>query len=61
MNWHLIFKIASGIVVVPVALLSNKLYPWWEQSSLPVKILTGPIILPLAGIAYATSFWWNEF
>lgn len=60
-NWTVIFKVATGLFIVPIALIANKAWPWWEKASLPMKILTGPIVLPLAGIAYATSFWWNDY
>jgi len=60
MDFKLILKIASGIVVVPISLLANSLWPWWCKASLPVKILTGIFVLPITGIAYACSFWWND-
>lgn len=60
-DWRTIFKVLTGIVVVPVAIAANKLWPWWEKASLPMKILTAPVVLPLAGFAYATSFWWDGF
>ena len=58
---HMILKIVTGIFVVPIAMLAQVLWPWWERQALPVKILSGIVVLPIAGIAYATSFWWNEF
>ena len=60
MNFQLIFKIVTGIIVVPVAFLANVLWPWWEKASLPLKILTGIVVLPIVAIAYATSSWWND-
>jgi len=61
MDWKLVLKIVTGIVIVPIALLANVLWPWWEHASLPMKVLTAVVVFPIAGFAYATSFWWNEF
>lgn len=59
-DWQLILKIVTGIIIVPVSLLANVLWPWWEKASLPVKILSGLFVLPIVGFAYLTSAWWNS-
>ncbi len=60
MNWKFIMKIATGFIVVPVAVLANQLWPWWSKASVPLKVITAPIVLPITGFAYVTSFWWND-
>lgn len=59
-NWALMLKILTGIVIVPVTIVSEKLWKWWEKTSLPMRILSAPLVLPIAGFAYLTSFWWDS-
>jgi hypothetical protein len=59
-DWKIVLKAVTGIIVVPIAILANSMWPWWTQASMPVKILTGPFILPIVGLAYITGFWWNS-
>jgi hypothetical protein len=59
-NWKLVLKIATGIVVVPITIVSTALWSWWQQASLPLQILSAPLVFPIAGFAYLTTFWWDE-
>lgn len=61
MDFHTIIKIVTGIFVVPFAIISNHIWPWWIQTSLVKKILSAPFVLPIVGITFAVSFWWNDF
>lgn len=58
-NWKLLFKIVTGIFVVPVTIAANALWPWWQNASMPARILSAPFVLPIVGIAIVTAFWWE--
>lgn len=60
LNWKLIIKITTGIIVVPFAILSNALWPWWQKASMLQKIISAPFVFPIVLFSYLTSFWWND-
>jgi hypothetical protein len=59
MNWQLFFKITTGIIIVPISIISSLIWPWWQKAPIALKILTGPIVIPIVGFAYLTTNWWN--
>ena len=61
MDLHVIIKVLTGIIVVPLAIIARSLWPWWVGVSLPVKMLSGVIVLPLVGLAAVLSPWWNSY
>ncbi len=61
MDLHIILKATTGVVIVPLSILSLKLWPWWEKAPLPEKILTAPFVLPIVGLAALAAPWWNGF
>jgi hypothetical protein len=62
MDLHNVIKIATGSIVVPLAVILNKLWPWWtKQESLPLKIITGLFVLPFTGIVATLVHFWNEY
>jgi len=61
MNVKNIIKIVTGIIIVPIGLISSTLWPWWSQAALPLKILTAPLVLPLVGFSYVMSPWWDNY
>jgi len=60
MNWSLFFKVMTGIVVVPVCITAHHAWPLWTGASIPVRILSGPIVLPLTGAAALLMPWWEN-
>lgn len=58
--WKTILKMVTGIVVIPIAIISHKLWPWWSKQSLLVKVVSGIVVLPICGFAYATSKVWSD-
>lgn len=55
-----ILKVGIGIFFIPLTFLVGKLWPWWEKQPLPMKVVTAPMVLPLVGIVFVVSFWYNE-
>jgi len=60
-NWHDIIKVATGIIVVPLAIIVHGVWPWWERTPLPVKIISGIVVLPLVGLVALLSNWWSSY
>ncbi len=60
MDWKVLMKIVSGIVVVPVSVLAGVLWSWWEKATLAQKVVTGPLILPIILVAWVITPWWND-
>jgi hypothetical protein len=61
MKKHSIFKIASGLFIVPLGIGANFLWPWWIKKTLPVQILTAIFVLPIVGLAAVLTPWWDGF
>lgn len=61
MDWHKLFKGITGLFVVPISIGASYLWPWWSERSIGTKVLTAPLVLPVVGLAYVLSFWWDEF
>lgn len=61
MDWKKIFKIITGILVIPIGITASKLWPWWQKQSLPVQIISGFVVLPFMIIAGPLSKWWDNF
>jgi len=59
MDWNIIIKVSTGIIIVPLAIITYQSWPLWSKASLPVKILSGPFVLPLAGLAAVLTPWWE--
>lgn len=59
MDWNLVLKIATGIIIVPLAILGHLIWPWWVQSQLPVKIMSSIVVLPIIGLAAVLTPWWE--
>jgi hypothetical protein len=60
MNKSIIFKMATGVLVIPIAILANQIWPLWTAASIPMRILSSPIVLPIVGIAAIITPWWND-
>jgi hypothetical protein len=62
MDWHIFIKVATGVLIVPIAISAHKAWPWWTtQKSIPVKVVSGVFILPLVGVAAVVTPWWDGF
>ena len=55
-----IIKVVTGIVVVPLGIISSEVWPRWSQASLPVKVITGPIVLPFTALVYGLVVLWDK-
>ncbi len=60
-NWNIIIKVATGLVVVPICISAFFLWQWWVKTSIPNRIMSGILILPIVGMAYILTPWWNGF
>ena len=56
----MILKIVTGIFIVPLAITAHHAWPLWTSSSMPARIITSPLVLPLAGLAAVLTPWWNN-
>jgi hypothetical protein len=54
-------KIASGFVVVPMAIAANALWPWWSKTALPWQILSAVAVLPFVAVAAVLTQWWEGY
>ncbi len=53
-------KIGVGVFLIPLAFLTGKIWPWWQEQPLPVKIISAPFVLPVTGVVFVVSFWYND-
>jgi hypothetical protein len=60
MNWPLFLKISSGLLIVPISITAHIIWPKWTKATVPVRIATGPVVLPIVGIAALTTSWWDS-
>jgi hypothetical protein len=64
-NWglilHIVIKLGTGIIIVPLGILLAQLWPKWEEQEGFKKYLYGAFILPLAGILYFPIKWWDGY
>jgi hypothetical protein len=62
MDFHILLKIVTGVLVVPIAITAHKAWPWWTtHKSVYIKVASGVFILPLVGIAAIVTPWWDSF
>lgn len=54
-------KGATGFIIIPLGMLVNEVQPEWEKASLPVKIFTGILLVPMTGVLFLASRWWQDF
>jgi len=59
MNWNIVLKVATGIVIVPISIIGHILWPWWTKSSLPLQIISSIIVLPVVAVAALLTPWWE--
>ncbi len=60
MDWKLVMKIVSGIVVVPISVISTVVWTWWEKATPVKKVISAPFIMPMILIAWIITPWWND-
>ncbi|MBP9759810.1 MAG: hypothetical protein KBD24_00385 [Candidatus Pacebacteria bacterium] len=60
MNWNLVLKVATGLFIIPIAVVATAIWPWWQSAPLFLRFLTSVFVLPIVALAYLTSFWWNN-
>jgi hypothetical protein len=60
MDWSIALKITTGILIVPLAITVHYLWPKWTKASMPVRIATSPLMLPVAGVAAVLTPWWQK-
>jgi hypothetical protein len=60
MDLSIIFKLATGVFVIPIAVLANTIWPLWTAAGIPMRILSGPVVLPVVGLAAIITPWWND-
>jgi hypothetical protein len=56
-----LIKGATGFVILPLGMLVNTVKPGFEEASLPVKIFTGILLVPMAALVITTARWWQDF
>jgi len=56
-----VFKIITGILIIPLGISASKLWPWWQKQSLPLQIVSGFVVLPFMLIAAPLANWWDNF
>jgi hypothetical protein len=61
MDGKKIFKIFTGIIIIPLGITASKLWPWWQKQRLPVQIASGVLVLPFMLLAGPLSDWWDNF
>lgn len=59
MDWNLVLKITTGILIVPLTILASVAWEWWSGASIGLKILTAPVIFPLVILMYGLTPWWD--
>ena len=59
MKWNTVLKVATGIVIVPISIIAHKLWPWWTQTPMPIRIISSVMVLPIVGIAAIVTPWWE--
>jgi hypothetical protein len=59
-DWKLIMKITTGIIVVPIAIASNTLWPWWQKAPIFSKVVSAPLVFPVVLFSYIANFWWDS-
>lgn len=60
MDWNILFKILTGVLIVPLAITAHYMWPKWTKLSIPVRIATSPLMLPVAGLAAVLTPWWEK-
>lgn len=56
-----IIKAVVGFIIIPLGIMIDKIKPGWEVASLPVKIFTGLLLVPIVIILYFAIPWWKNF
>lgn len=56
-----ILKGVAGFVLIPMGIFIDQVKPGWETASLPVKIFTGILLIPMVIILYFGIPWWKDF
>lgn len=57
---NFILKVVVGIIMFPLAISMIYIWGWWEKAGFFGKVVSAPIVLPLAGILWMTSDWYND-
>lgn len=58
---YILIKAILGVLVVPIGIVLNETWEWWENSPLLIRIPLGVLYLPAAGIMHTLGAWWAEF
>jgi hypothetical protein len=66
MNWgsilKSIFKLLTGLVIVPLGILMVHVWPWWEKlESGPKKYFSAIFVLPVAGFMFIFGSLWDNW
>ncbi|MEX2369277.1 MAG: hypothetical protein WD552_02715 [Candidatus Paceibacterota bacterium] len=56
-----LIKGATGFIILPLGMLITAVQPEWEKASVPVKIFTGILLVPMAALVLMTARWWQDF
>lgn len=59
MPWSFIIKLVAGIIIFPLTVAWEVIWPWWCKTNLFFKIITGPVVLPIAGFLFYAAPWYN--
>lgn len=56
-----IIKAVAGFIIIPLGIMIDRVKPGWEIASLPVKIFTGILLVPIVIMLYFAIPWWKDF
>lgn len=56
-----ILKAVVGFIIIPLGIMIDQVKPGWEVASLPVKIFTGILLVPIVIVLYFAIPWWKDF
>lgn len=56
-----IIKAVVGFIIIPLGIMIDHVKPGWEIASLPVKIFTGILLVPIVIVLYFAIPWWKDF
>lgn len=59
MDWNFTLKVATGIVIVPLSILSFTLWPWWTKTPMILRVISSVIVLPIVGLGALLTPWWE--
>ena len=62
MKLNLFLKIATGIFIVPAAIILHLMWPWWENKNTKLwkRAIVAPFVIPAWVMLYLVSAWYEE-